>query len=93
MLTIVLLIFSAMPLQYTTQFICEGFKVKSGVLVSTILNVGALLFLLFANRRYNAIYELISGKLPIIFWFIADMVPLFFLFLPKSNKKEVKKHA
>ncbi|MBO5736417.1 MAG: GerAB/ArcD/ProY family transporter, partial [Clostridia bacterium] len=93
MLTIVLLFFSAMPLQYATQLICEGFQVKSGVFVSIILNVGALLFLLFANRRYNAVYELISGKLPFLFWLIADMVPLFFLFLPKNAKKEEKINA
>ena len=87
MLTIVLLIFTAMPLQYTTQLICHGFHIKSGVLVSAILNVGALIFLLFANRHYNAFYSLISGKLPVIFWLTADMVPLFFLFLPKNNTK------
>ena len=93
MLTIVLLIFTAMPLQYATQLFCEGFKVKSHVFVSAIVNVGALLFLLFANRRYDAIYTLISGKFPLVFWFIADVVPLFFLFLPKFNKKEVKNNA
>ena len=93
MLTIVLLIFTAMPLQYTTQLICDGFHVKSGVLVSTILNAGALLFLLFANRRYNTFYDLISGKLPPVFWFIADMLPLFLLLLPKSTKKKGDNHA
>ena len=86
MLTIVLLFFTAMPLQYTTQLICHTFQVKKSVLVSAILNVGALVFLLFANRHYNAIYSLIGGKLSIVFWLIADMLPLFFLFLPKKEK-------
>ena len=87
MLTIVLLFFTAMPLQYTTQLICHTFQVKKSVLVSAIINVGALVFLLFANRHYNAIYSLIGGKLSIAFWFIADMLPLFFLFLPKKERK------
>ncbi len=86
MLTIVLLFFTAMPLQYTTQLIRDGFQVKNGILISAILNIGALIFLLFANRHYNAIYALISEKLPVVFWFIADMLPLFFLFLPKKEK-------
>ena len=85
MLTIVLLIFTAMPLQYTTQLVCHGFQVKSGILVSALLNVGAFLFLLFANRRYNAVYTLISGKLSFVFWIIADLIPLFFLLLPKKE--------
>ena len=93
MLTIVLLIFTAMPLQYTTQLLCEQFHIKSGVLVSAIINVGALVFLLFANRHYNAIYALISGKFSFIFWIIADMVPLFFLFLPKNTQKRGQNHA
>ena len=87
MLTIVLLFFTAMPLLYTTQLICHTFQVKKSVLVSAILNIGALVFLLFANRHYNAIYSLIGGKLSIVFWFIADMLPLFFLFLPKKERK------
>jgi hypothetical protein len=86
MLTIVLLFFTAMPLQYTTQLIRDGFQVKNGILISAILNIGALIFLLFANRHYNAIYALISEKLPVVFWFIADMLPLFFLFLPKKER-------
>ena len=93
MLTIVLLIFTAMPLQYTTQLVCHGFHIKSGVLVSFIVNVGALLFLLFANRHYNALYHLISGKLPIVFYLIADMVPLFILFLPNSTRKKEVNNA
>lgn len=88
MLTIVLLIFTAMPLQYTTQLICQGFQVKRGVIVSAVLNVCAFLFLLFANRQYNTVYEVISGKLPVAFWLIADMVPLLLLFLPKTEEKD-----
>ena len=92
MLTIVLLIFTVMPMQYTTQLVCHGFRVKSGVLVSAIINVGALLFILFANRHYNTLYALISGKLPFVFWIIGDMVPLFLLLLPNEKEKEAK-HA
>ena len=88
MLTIVLLFFTTMPLQYTTQFICHGFQVKSGVLMSAIINIGAFIFLLFANRQYNVFYNLISGKLSIVFWLIADMLPLLFLLLGKNKRAE-----
>ena len=93
MLTIVLLFFTAMPLQYTTQLLCTHFRVNSGVLVSALINVAALVFLLFANRHYNTIYALISGKLSFVFWIIADMVPLFFLLLPKNTQKRGLNHA
>ena len=90
-LTVVLLIFTAMPLQYTTQFTCQGFGVKSPTLVAAVLNLGLLVFLLFCNKYYNTIYEIISGKLPFVFWLIADIIPLFFLLLPKNKgAKEVK---
>ena len=90
-LTIVLLFFTAMPILYTTHFTCQILHTNKRMWVSAILNIGLLIFLLFCNKYYNSIYRLISSKLSFIFYFIADMVPLFFLLLlgMRIKKEEV----
>ena len=92
-LTVVLLIFTAMPLQYTTQFTCQGFGIKSPTLVAAVLNLGLLVFLLFYNKYYNTIYSIVSGKLSVVFWLVADLLPLFFLLLPKNDRVKERKRA
>ena len=93
MLTIVLLIYTAMPLQYVTDFTCQAIGVRRRMLVSLVLNLALAIFVLFFNKYYNSFYLVISGKLPIIFWFIADLVPLFLLLLPKFDIKKEKTDA
>jgi len=102
LLSIVLFFHACLPLQYATDFISRTFFERHKKYVAAAVCFCAFLFVLFFNRRYNAIYALISGKLYPIFWFIADMVPLFLLFLPKytpktngknTSKKAVKKEA
>ena len=90
-LTVVLLFFTCIPLQYTTAFFCRGIGTEKKILPSAVLNFGLFLFVLFFNRRYNAFYALISGKLFWIFWFVAAMLPLFFL-LPKYSKLKNKEN-
>lgn len=89
-LTIVLLFYTAMPLLYATHFTCRAFHTEKSIWISAILNIALLLFLLFCNKYYNTLYRLISGKLPLLFYFIADMLPLFLLFLPNSAGKQEK---
>jgi len=94
LLTVVLIFFTCLPLIYVTDYSCRLLGTKRKTLFSALLNLGLLFFLLYGNRHYNAIYGIISGKLPILFWFIADMVPLFLLFLPKINSSDKEKtHA
>lgn len=93
MLTLVLLVFTAMPLQFATDFVCKVCHTRKKVLVATLLNLALLLLLLYANKFYNAVYALISGKLPFIFWLIADMLPLFFIFLPKMQDVKEDRRA
>jgi len=90
MLTVVLLIFTAMPLQYTTDFTCKLLKIERKSIVSAVLNFILLLFLLYTNKFYNSVYALISGRLPIVFWVLADALPLLFLLLPATDKKSKK---
>ena len=90
LLTAVLLIYTAMPLQYAVDFTCRALHSKRRALYAGILNFALLLFTFYCNKYYNTLFALFSGKLPFVFWFIADMLPLFLLFLP--NEKE-KKHA
>ena len=86
LLTIALLIFTCMPLLYTVDFTCRILGTERRVLLATILNVALLIFVFYCNKYYNFFYALVAGKLPIVFWFIADMVPLLVLFLPKNKK-------
>lgn len=91
LLTITLLIFTSMPLLYTIDFTCRAVGTRRRALFSALLNLALLGFVFYFNKYYNALYGLISGKLPLVFWLIADMVPLFFLFLPKSRAKALVK--
>lgn len=93
-LTVVLIFYTCILLQYATAFFCRGINTKKKLLPSVVLNLGLFLFVLFFNRRYNAFYSLIGGKLFWIFWLVAAMVPLFFL-LPKQKnvKNKEKNHA
>ena len=87
LLTIVLLFFTSMPLQYGVDFTCRAIKTEKRAILSALLNFVLLLFVFFGNKYYNTIRGIICGKLPIIFWLVADLLPLFLLFLPKEKEK------
>ena len=93
-LTVVLLFYTCIPLQYATALFCRGIGTDKKLLPSAILNTALFFFVLFFNRKYNAFYALISGSLFWIFWLVAAMLPLFFL-LPSSHpiKHEENDHA
>ena len=87
LLTIILFFFTCMPLQFTTELTCQALRVKQKAIFSGVLNFLLFLFVFFCNKYYNAFYGLISGKLPFVFWIIADAIPLFLLLLPKEKEK------
>lgn len=87
LLTIVIFFYTCLPLQYTTQLIARISNTKRKTLIAAILNIAMLFVILFFNRLYDTFYTLISSKLFFVFWLIADMVPLFFLFLPADKPK------
>ena len=87
-LSVVLLFYTCLPIQYTTQAVGKLFRTQRLTLISAILNISLLVALLFLNKSYNAIYALISGKLFPAFWFIADLLPLFCLFLPTEEQEK-----
>lgn len=91
-LTVVLLFFTVMPLQYTTNLFCKAIGTKRIVLVSTLLNLGLLIFVLYCNKYYDTVYTVISGKLTAVFWVGAGIFTLLFLLLPSKGKKE-NRHA
>ena len=91
LLTIVLIFYTCLPLQHTVQCAALLLKKKETWLFSAVLNLLLFVFLLFFNKYYNAIYTLISSHLTPIFYFIADLLPLFFLFIPKTPIKNKEK--
>ncbi len=102
LLSIVLLFFTCIPLQYSVDFFSRATNTsKYRVWISFILNLSLFFFVLYVNKYYDSFYKIISGNLPVIFWLIADMVPLFLIFLPKydhvnpskSNRKKEQKNA
>lgn len=88
MLTIVLLFFTVMPLQFTTNLFCHAIGTKRKAIVSALLNGALLIFLLFCNKFYNTVYTVISGKLTFVFWIAAGMFTLLFCLLPTHREKE-----
>ena len=86
LLTAVLLFTTCLPLHYCVDFTCRIVGTNRRTLFSAILNIGAFVFVLFSNKHYNAFYAVISGKLPVVFILVADILPLFCLFIPKKEK-------
>ena len=88
LLSIVLLFYTSLPLQYSVHLFTNLFKKPDlRIWIAFIFNLSLFLFLLFGNQYYNSVYRWISGYLPVVFYFIADMVPLFLIFLPDYSKK------
>ncbi|MBQ2702190.1 MAG: hypothetical protein IJF64_04285, partial [Clostridia bacterium] len=87
LLTIVLLFYTCLPLQYATDLITLSFPVKK-INDSFLLNLGFLLVVLFANKRYNAFYEVISGKLFFVFLLFGVLLPLLLCLLPKKKEDQ-----
>lgn len=90
LLSVVLLFYTCLPLLYATDLTARLFNVKRKSFFAAGIALGGVLFVLFMNKHYNAIYNAIGGKLTPVFWFVAYLLPLFCLFLTKS--KEIK-HA
>ncbi len=85
LLSIVLLLYTCLPLQYSVQLICNTIHTERKTYVSAILNFLLLVAAFLLNRFYDRFYAFFSRKLFFIFILIADMVPLFLLFLPKNK--------
>ena len=92
-LSVVLLFFLCLPLQYASQAISQLFHTERKTLISALLNLVLFVFVLFFNRRYNSVYTLISGKLPPVFWLFADILPLFVLCIPSNQQNEGGRYA
>lgn len=94
LLCIVLFIYTATPLHFATDLttrVCGG---KRRVWFSAAFNLGALLFTLFCNQHYNAIYTLFGEYLFPVFWVFADLLPLaLLLFTLKTTKKKEREYA
>lgn len=95
-LSIVLLFYTCLPLQYTTECLAHLFKTERKTWISALLHVLLFIGVLFLNKYYDTIYNFISGNLFWIFLLIADMVPPFLIFLPKtkpSNQPQKKEQT
>ena len=92
-LSIVLLFYTCLPLQYTTHTIALLLKTERKTLIAALLNFVLLIAILFLNRLYNTIYTLISHKLTIVFWVFSNVLPLFVLLLPKDDEKPQKEYT
>ncbi len=91
LLTVVLLVYTCLPLVYTVELSAKTLPTDRKTIFSALLSIGLFLFVLFLNRFYDRFYGAISNRFAFIFWLVADMVPLFCLLLPKhTNNREVK---
>ena len=84
LLSVVLLFYTCLPLTYTTELTALLFDTNRKTFFSAILSFLFFLFALFLNRHYDFFYELISVRLSPIFYLVADILPLFLIFLPKN---------
>lgn len=94
LLCIVLFIYVATPLHYATDLTTRTLGGKRRVWFAILFNLGALLFVLFCNQHYDAIYALFGQYLFPVFWVFADILPLLLLLLTlKKEKKGEKRYA
>lgn len=87
LLSIVLLFYTCLPLQYATDFFARTLHTERKTLLSALLHIALFLLVLYMNRYYDTFYKIISA-LPYVFWIFADILPLFLLFLPNRTPKE-----
>lgn len=100
-LSVVLLYFTCLPVQYATDLLARTFRTNRRVLIATLLSVALFIFTLYCNKYYNGIYALFSQRLYFVFWLIADLLPLGLLLLPaqktqntaRSKKQKEKGYA
>lgn len=94
-LSIVLLFYTCLPLQYVTYSLSAIFKTERKTLISALLNLGLLIAVLFLNRHYNGFYKVISQRLYSVFWLLANLLPLTLLLLPNTpkNRQKTQKEA
>ena len=89
LLCIVLFIAVASPLHFATDLSTRLLGEKKRVWVSAAIHLIALIFVLFCNQHYNAIYAFFGEKLFPVFWAFADFTPLLLLlFCIKRNGRE-----
>ena len=88
LLSIVLLFYTCLPLQYTTDLLAHTFHSTRKTWISAVLNFLLLMLVLYFNKNYDTFYRVISGKLSALFWLLADILPLCLLLVPVTNKKE-----
>lgn len=95
LLSVVLLFYTCLPLQYTTGLIARTFHVERKTWISALLNFALFLGVLFWNRKYDSFYRVIGGKLFPVFWLFSTLLPPFLLFLPKKQtlKERGKENA
>ena len=91
LLSATLFFFTCLPLQYATDLVCRCVRTERRTLFAAILSFGLFLFTLFCNKYYNSFYAVISGNLFSVFWLIADLVPLFLIFLPRDRRSETQR--
>lgn len=90
LLSIALLFYTCLPLQYATEYAARLFHTKRKTWISAVLHLFLFIALLFLNKYYDAFYAVISGKLSPIFLLAADVIPPFLLFLPHSTQNTTK---
>lgn len=94
LLTVVLLLYTCLPLQYTTEGITRLLGTRRKTLIAAILNFLLLIAVLFTNRFYDSFYRLISEKLPFLFWIFGVLSPLLLLLLPAYKvTRRAQNHA
>lgn len=86
LLSIVLLYYTCLPLQYATELLYCATPIKNRASISFGINTAALFFTLFCNKYYNGIYRFFCQRLFWIFAFVAYLPPILLLFLPKDQK-------
>lgn len=88
MLSIVLFVYVATPLQYAVDLTARCLGTKRRVWLSAVLSIGAFFFVLFCNKYYNAIYAFFGRFAYPVFWIFSVFAPLSLFFFLRPKKEE-----
>ncbi|MBQ8684949.1 MAG: GerAB/ArcD/ProY family transporter [Clostridia bacterium] len=90
-LCIVLFFLVCTPLSYGVHCLARTTGTSRKTLLSVAVALVAFLFVLFCNKYYDGVYALISGKLFVLFYLFADLIPLLLLLPALTGKKAKRK--
>lgn len=91
LLCVVLFFYTAIPLRNAVDCAGKTCGLQGKTLLSFLVNIGAFLFVLFANKYYDSIYAFYGNYAYPVFWVFSTLLPLLLLLLKEEKSEKTKR--